>query len=211
MFQKFTSSSSLDEPIALIDQIYITPACGRGAVPNNKDANSDVGKEADKNPKAKMGPGKIQKILILALVGLNLAVMIGGAAAIYNIKISSKRPVITEEKEKAALLEDQELRGDKPVLFTFDPFTINLDGKPRKLVRTTIQLEMLSEDGYEEAVDQSPVERDQIVRILNSKKYEDIETIQGKLFLKDEIMTAMNGILHKGTVKEVYFNEFVVQ
>jgi flagellar FliL protein len=157
MFQKFTSSSSLDEPIALIDQIYITPACGRGAVPNNKDANSDVG------------------------------------------------------KEKAALLEDQELRGDKPVLFTFDPFTINLDGKPRKLVRTTIQLEMLSEDGYEEAVDQSPVERDQIVRILNSKKYEDIETIQGKLFLKDEIMTAMNGILHKGTVKEVYFNEFVVQ
>jgi flagellar FliL protein len=97
------------------------------------------------------------------------------------------------------------------VLFTFEPFTINLDGKPRKLVRTTIQLEMLNEDGFEEAVDLTPVERDQIVKIFNTKTYEDIETIQGKLFLKDQIMTAMNGILHKATVKEVYFNEFVVQ
>ena len=78
-------------------------------------------------------------------------------------------------------------------------------------MRTTIQLEMLSEEGYEEAVNLSPVARDQIVKILNSKKYEDIETIQGKLFLKDQIATSMNGILHKGSVKDVYFNEFVVQ
>lgn len=162
------------------------------------------------NPDAKQGI-TLQKILLGALIALNVVTMIGGGVAVYFFKIADKRPAITEEKERAEMAEDREIRGDKPVLFTFDPFTINLDGRPRKLVRTTIQLEMLSEIGYEEAVDLTPVERDQIVRILNSKKYEDIETIQGKLFLKDQIMTAMNTILHKGSVKEVYFNEFVVQ
>jgi flagellar protein FliL len=162
------------------------------------------------NPESKPGL-TLQKVLLGVLIGLNVVTMIGGGVAIYFFKVADKRPAITEEKERAEMAEDREIRGDKPVLFTFDPFTINLDGRPRKLVRTTIQLEMLSETGYEEAVDLTPVERDQIVRILNGKTYEDIETIQGKLFLKDQIMTAMNSLLHKGSVKEVYFNEFVVQ
>lgn len=162
------------------------------------------------NPDGKPGI-TLQKILLWALMGLNIITMVGGGAAIYYLKANGQRPAITEDKERAELAEDREIREDKPVMLTLDPFTINLDGRPRKLVRTTIQLEMLSEAGYEEAVDLTPVERDQIVKIFNSKKYEDIETIQGKLFLKDQIMTAMNTILHKGSVKEVYFNEFVVQ
>lgn len=162
------------------------------------------------NPDGKPGI-TLQKILLWALVVLNIVTVVGGGIAVYYLKSNGQRPTITEEKERAELAEDREVREEKPVLLTLDPFTINLDGRPRKLVRTTIQLEMLSEAGYEEAVDLTPVERDQIVRILNSKKYEDIETIQGKLFLKDQIMTAMNTILHKGSVKEVYFNEFVVQ
>jgi flagellar protein FliL len=153
----------------------------------------------------------LQKILLFLLIGINLITVAGGAAAIYFMKVVNTRPTITEEKEKAALAEDREIRQNKPVLFTFEPFTINLDGRPRKLVRTTIQLEMLTEEGYEEAVDLTPVERDQIVRIFNGKSFEDIETIQGKLFLKEQIITAMNGLLHKGMVKDVYFNEFVVQ
>jgi flagellar protein FliL len=154
---------------------------------------------------------KLPKILLWTFIGLNLLMMVGGTMAVYEIKLGYHRPTITEETEKADLARDREIREDHPVLFSFDPFTVNLDGRPRKLVRTTIQLEMLSEEGYEEAVELTPVERDTIVKILNSKKYEDIETIQGKLFLKDQIMTAMNGLLKKGTVKEVYFNEFLVQ
>jgi flagellar protein FliL len=154
---------------------------------------------------------KLPKILMWTFVGLNLVVMVIGVGVIYNLKISYQRPAITEESEGMNLAADREIRNAKPVLFTFEPFTINLDGLPRKLVRTTIQLEMLSEDGFEEAVNLNPVARDEIVRIFNSKKFEDIETIQGKLFLKDQIMTAMNNLLSRGSVKEVYFGEFVVQ
>jgi flagellar protein FliL len=167
--------------------------------------------DAEESSSPKKEGLSLQKIILGALIVLNLITVVGGGIAVYMLKNSASATAITEEKETAALSEDREIRGDKPVLFTFDPFTINLDGKPRKLVRTTIQLEMLSEEGFEEAVDLTPVERDSIVKIINTKRFEDIETIQGKLFLKDQIMTAMNSLLHKGMVKEVYFNEFIVQ
>ncbi len=154
---------------------------------------------------------RLPKILLFVLVFLNLMLMVGSAYVIYDVKIAYKRPPITEETESHALVLERDLRGDKPVLYSFEPFNINLDGKPHKMVRTTIQFEMLSEEGYEEAVNLVPVARDQIVQIFNSKKYEDIESIQGKLFLKDQILTAMNSLFHKGLVKEVYFGEFVVQ
>jgi len=153
----------------------------------------------------------LPKILLWGFIGLNLVFMFGGLATIYNLKVVYKRPPITEDTESKNLNFDREIRDSNPVMFSLEPFTINLDGSPHKLVRTTIQLEMLSEEGYEEAVNLTPVARDQIVKIINSKKYEDIDTIQGKLFLKDQILTALNGILHKGSVKEVYFGEFIVQ
>jgi flagellar FliL protein len=154
---------------------------------------------------------KLPQILMGIFVFLNAVIMIGGACVIYTVKIAYHRPVISEDTETKNLDADREIREAKPVLYSFEPFTINLDGKPHKLVHATIQLEMLSEEGYEEVVNQSPVARDQIVRIINSKKYTDIETIQGKLFLKNQIMTALNGMLKAGSIKEVYFGEFVVQ
>jgi flagellar protein FliL len=153
----------------------------------------------------------VLKLLTFVLVGMNVVTVGGSAAVIYKIKMGTKPATITEVSESLALDVDRELRDSNPVLLSFEPFTANLDGHPRKLVRATIQMEMLSEEGYEEAVNKTPLARDQIIRILNGKHFEDIESVQGKLFLKDQILTSMNNLLHKGTVKEVYFNEFVVQ
>ncbi|MCC6278590.1 MAG: flagellar basal body-associated FliL family protein [Oligoflexia bacterium] len=174
-----------------------------------RDSKNPQGEESSK-PKPSFRE-KLPKILKGLFIGLNAAVMLGGLGVIYNLKLIQGKPAITEESESAKASHDREIHENKPVLYSFDPFVVNLDGRPRKIVRTSIQLEMLSDEGYEEVVSQMPVARDQIVRILNRKKYEDIETIQGKLFLKDQIMTVMNSILRKGSVKEVYFNEFVVQ
>lgn len=173
----------------------------------NEEAKPD--KEAAQAPPKP--PLDIKKLLVLGLAVLNLVVIGGSAYVIWLVKLGTHRESITEQTETSKMEADRDIRSDSPVLYSFDPFTVNLDGKPRKLVQTTIQLEMLNEEGYEEAVDLKPVARDHIVRILNTKKYEDIETIQGKLFLKEQIMTALNGLFRKGSVKEVYFNNFVVQ
>ena len=153
----------------------------------------------------------LPKILLITFVVLNIIAMIGAVGVIYFTKIIYKRTTIVEETESVAFAADRDLQDKRPILYSFEPFTVNLDGRPRKILRTTIQVEMLNAEGYEETVDLVPKVRDEIVRIFNGKKFEDLETIQGKLFLKDEIKTAMNKMLHKGTVKELYFGEFVVQ
>ncbi|MBK9293363.1 MAG: flagellar basal body-associated FliL family protein [Oligoflexia bacterium] len=175
---------------------------------------AEENKEEKKEEPKKEGPTlaeRLPQILMNAFIGLNCFIMLGGTIMIYKIKILDKRVPITEENQKAALNEDRLIREEANVRFTFDRFIVNLDEKPRKLVNTTIELEMLNEDGYVEVVEKTPVARDEIVKIINSKKYRDIESIQGKLLLKDQIMTAMNQLLLKGTVRDVYFSEFVVQ
>lgn len=154
---------------------------------------------------------KLPEILTNVFVALNCLVMLAGTALVYKVKVYDKRALMTEESLSPELDADREHRDKTQVRFTFDPFVVNLDERPRKLVHTTIQLEMLNEDGYVEVVEKTPVARDEIVKILNAKKYVDVETIQGKLMLKDQIMTAMNKLLQKGMVKDVYFGEFVVQ
>jgi flagellar FliL protein len=91
------------------------------------------------------------------------------------------------------------------------PFNTNLDGVPRRLIRVELSLEMMDEEGYEEVIGIVPQARDSIMRILNSKTFSDIESVQGKLHLKNQVVADLNASLRKGVVKNVYFNELVVQ
>ncbi len=59
--------------------------------------------------------------------------------------------------------------------------------------------------------DSRAIARDKIVRVLNDKNFNDLESIQGKLFLKDTIAMEVNSILKEGVVKDVFFSDFVVQ
>jgi flagellar protein FliL len=96
-------------------------------------------------------------------------------------------------------------------MYTMPGFVVNLAGSPRRLMKVEMTFEMLDKDGFEEIVRNSPSARDAIVRILNRKTFDDVETIQGKLFLKDQISVALNQAMKAGVVKDIYFNEFLVQ
>ena len=153
----------------------------------------------------------LPKILMMGFLGLNIITMVVGAGVIYYTKMYYQKPGITEETETVEFAKNRDIQDKRPILYTFEPFTVNLDGRPRKILRTIIQIEMLSAEGFEETVDRVPVVRDEIVKIFNRKKFEDLESIQGKLFLKEEIITAMNKMLHKGAVRGREGGGFVVQ
>ncbi|HMN68863.1 MAG TPA: flagellar basal body-associated FliL family protein [Bdellovibrionales bacterium] len=157
-------------------------------------------------PKKDMG-----KILGFAFIGLNLATLGAGAYLVYasTLGVQAKELSNAQAERELATFEDS-LRGD-PVLYTMTPFNTNLDGVPRRLIRLELSLEMMDEEGFEEVIGITPQARDSIMRILNGKTYEDVETVQGKLQLKNQIVADLNGSLKKGVVKNVYFNELVVQ
>lgn len=151
---------------------------------------------------------------VFALV--NLGVMGYFTMLAYKATIGYKPPSITElqlEKQKQMEEEAKKLSALGPLVYTMDKFTVNLAGEPRRTIRLEVNLEMLGKEGFEEIIDPDnrAKARDRIVRILNDKSFAELETIQGKLYLKDRIAGEVNGILDKGIVKDVFFTDFVVQ
>ena len=153
---------------------------------------------------------------VFALVNLGVSGL--GAYWVYSATIGWHSPEITEADlaaKKAAEEEKAALNGADtgPLVYTMDKFTVNLAGEPKRTIRIEVNLEMLGKEGFEEIIntDNRAKARDSIVRILNDKTFGELETIQGKLFLKDRIATDVNALLDRGVVKDVYFSEFVVQ
>ncbi|MGE0526753.1 MAG: flagellar basal body-associated protein FliL [Bdellovibrionales bacterium] len=156
-------------------------------------------------------PRDFKKILTFAFMGVNLAGLGLGAYLVYSATLGVESKSISNEMAERELAAFEEsLRGD-PVLYTLAPFNTNLEGVPRRLVRVELSLEMMDEEGYEEIITITPQARDSIVRILNGKTFSDVETVQGKLHLKNQIVAELNSALKKGVIKNVYFSELVVQ
>ncbi len=158
------------------------------------------------------GSGKILQILLLVFAVADLGGLGAGLYFVYASTLGFHAPAIFEELEiknlKIHLAEDA-----PPLVYTMNKFTVNLGGEPKRTIQIEVNLQMLSEDGFEEVMVPERVAkaRDRIVRILGEEEYMNLESIQGKLILKDKIKLAVNSILNKGIVKDLYFSSFVVQ
>ena len=155
--------------------------------------------------------GGIGKLLFPLAILTNFGLLGAGGFLVFANTIGFEAPKITEVVEEVTLASKLEEMESDIILYRMDEFTLNLAGHPRRAIRFEIALEMLDEKGFEEVVQMGAVARDSIVRILNEKRFQDIETIQGKLFLKDQIATSLNGFLKEGVVKDGLFTDFVVQ
>jgi len=153
----------------------------------------------------------IKKIVVSVFVAVNLSVLAVGSYWVYISTIGYDFPKVTEKslREPANL---KEKFGDAPMIYTMDKFTVNLSGLPKRTIRVQVNLDMISPVAFQEIMDfeYRAKARDKIVKILTDKTVDDLESIQGKLFLKDKIVAEVNQILHKGLVKDVYFTDFVM-
>ena len=168
--------------------------------------------EAEKSDEGQEKKSKLGALLLPIFAVINLGVVGGGAFLVYKSTVAYHPPTLREPAAADELKKERESSGiNEAIHYTMPPFTVNLAGSPRRLIRLEMTFEMLDKDGFEEIVRNSPAARDTIVRILNRKTFDDIETIQGKLFLKDQIAVALNKSLKAGVVKDIYFGEFLVQ
>ncbi len=159
-------------------------------------------------PKSDSAFKKLWPILFATgnLLGVGL-----GAFLVYVSTIGYQPPSMAEEELLSEVHEFYRHLEAGPVMFTLEPFNTNLDGVPRRLIRMEVNLEMLDQRGFEEIFTLGAEARDSIIRILNNTRYDDIETVQGKLHLKNQIVSQLNGFLHQGVIQNVYFSDFVVQ
>jgi flagellar FliL protein len=151
------------------------------------------------------------KILGLAFVALDIIVVGIGAFLVFTSTIGYEKPSRTNEELDKELVEFEKSLRNNPIMYTMEEFNTNLEGLPRRFIRLKMSLEMLDEEGYEEVIGLGAEARDSVVKILNTKQYQDVDSVQGKLHLKNQITSQINGFLQRGVVKNVYFSDFVVQ
>lgn len=155
--------------------------------------------------------GKLFSILLIAAIVLALS---GGGYAAYVLYIGPKflsPNAKTQSGKKASKPGAGEKMG---ILISLKPFIVNLiDEKATRYLKITIDIELESNEEAvkAEAEKRVPQLRDTIIMLLTSKRYEEVMTLEGKLKMRDEIISRANQFLRKERIKNVYFSEFVVQ
>lgn len=150
-------------------------------------------------------------LLLKVFALLTVLISLGGAGVVYFNTLGYVKPSATDESLQRELAALEESLSKGPVIYTMPAFNTNLSGVPKRLIRMELSLEMLDENGFAEVVQLSAGAKDSIVKILNDKSFDELETVQGKLRLKNQIVGQINSYLRTGIVKNVYFSDFVVQ
>ena len=97
-------------------------------------------------------------------------------------------------------------------IFPLDPFIVNIyDGQELRYLKVKIELEMVSPAIKTELDARLASIRDSLLILLSAKTLQDVQDVQGKNTLKDEILTAINKSIPPGKIAKVYFTDFVVQ
>jgi flagellar FliL protein len=96
-------------------------------------------------------------------------------------------------------------------VFDLGPFTTNLRGAGGgRVLRTQVQVEIRSQD-IEFVTERKAMMRDSVLTLVSDYSYADLEGVDGKTHLRDELQGRLNAVLGGDKVLRVYFTEMVVQ
>jgi flagellar FliL protein len=140
-----------------------------------------------------------RKVLVLFIILPAIILSIIAATFVVWNKISSETQKEAEENIEKTI-------------YPLETFIVNLAGKDgRRFLRATIDLELRDKSLAEKIDKRLSQIRDCILMLLPTKRFEDINSIEGKIGLRNEIMTKLNSLLKEGSITNIYFAEFVIQ
>jgi len=158
-------------------------------------------KEDVKDAEKEKAPKKSKlKLIIIAVVVL----LIGGGGIFGYSKFNKGK----EEKAETGKTEKVS------IVCPLNSFVVNLldkQGVGKRYLKVTMQLEVGKEEEKLIVEIHNPQIRDTILLLLSSQSLKEINTMEGKLELKQALLSRMNQILGDGVVRRIYFTEFVVQ
>jgi len=177
--------------------------------------------EEETAPKEK----KSSNMLMIVIIGVLILIIILGAVGFFllsggddeevqNSAPQTKERSVSKPKRSSSnsVMDDSRSLSDIGILYPLDTFTVNLKSDAgRRYLKVTMSLELEGEELSLELDANSAVLRDRIIRILTSKTLEEISSKKGKAKVSTQIMDTLNAMIADGTIKGIYFTEFVIQ
>jgi flagellar FliL protein len=165
-------------------------------------------KEKEKEEETKEKKGSPLKLVLIVVAVLVLA---GAGFVAWQLFLT---PDTDDMGAEAIPTADQEAELEDTLTQTYamDTFVVNLnDPGGKRYLKTNIELEYISETLGEELARRLPQLRDLILLLLSSKSLDDIQSVDGKIALRRELIQRINQTLTSGKIRNLYFTQFVIQ
>ncbi len=157
-----------------------------------------------------------KKLLDMILLGVMTLTTVAVIGLFYYTEKVYKRPPIDENKEKAALLKENDPKA-LPIFYKLDKMTVSLVPKDpnanqrMRYVELEISLVLFkSEDAGIIKTYQSVVQ-DKIITISSKMGADELNSLTGKILLEDRLKKEINKSLGKPVVKSIFFSRYIVQ
>jgi flagellar FliL protein len=165
-----------------------------------------------------------RKLIIFAVIGVVVLALAGGGAFLLFGKKKN-----TEEGDEAVAEEKHvEKKHDQaPVYLKLDVFTTNLAaedaatvGTGAQYIQVVVELKMDEAPSGETVTQYMPEIRNNILRLLSSRRPSQLASVDGKDLLAEEIRNSVNGVVNpgkkggkasRGPVESVLFSSFIIQ
>jgi flagellar FliL protein len=97
-------------------------------------------------------------------------------------------------------------------IFPLEPFIVNIyDGQELRYLKVKVELEMANPATKAELDLRLAPVRDSVLVLLSTKTLQEVQDMQGKNQLKEQILSSINKFMAPGAITKIYFTDFVVQ
>ena len=161
----------------------------------------------EKDSKEEMRPKK--SFLGLIILGVMVMVLGGGGYLGWNLLNQGNAKV----SQISSALSQAKNQGEQ-IIYPLDSFIVNLMDKAglgKRYLKVTIELEVANKESKKILERNTTQLRDATLLLLSSQSFVEINTVEGKLDLKQALLSKINRVLGDGVVHRLYFTEFVVQ
>lgn len=156
--------------------------------------------------------GGVSKKMLFIIGGAALAVVIVVVAVLFSGKGGKAAKPELAEAEKSEKKGEGGAKVAVAGVYPMDPFIVNIyDGQELRYLKVKVEFEIAGPTAKEELDLRQASLRDAILILLTTKTLQDIQDLQGKNQLREEILAAVTKIVAAGRVSKVYFTDFVVQ
>ncbi len=149
------------------------------------------------------------------ILGVLSALLLGGAGGFGASMMMGGDEAAEEGAEAAVDPETGEAVPEGPseerTVVELGQLRVNLRGSGGgRVVQMDVHVE--ASTSFQESIEARKAElRDSIITLVSDYSYADLEGLDGKTRLRDELLGRLNGLLEPERIDRVYFNAFVVQ
>lgn len=171
--------------------------------------------------KAPETPEKNNKKLFIIIGAVVAVLAIGGVAAFFmggGKKESAPEGAKVEAKAEGGGHGAPATEGGEGgaamggTIYPLEPFIVNIyDGQELRYLKIKVEFEMANPQAKGELDAKLAPLRDAILILLTTKTMQEIQDLQGKNQLREQILAAVSKVVPPSKVTKVYFTDFVVQ